>query len=267
MTIIPSHGVTKSAMRKKVEEKLLKVAGISRLEETHMTELKDKWLVVTNKECKTQVKREAERILKGVTLQIMNPTYSQPGNIAKEHRNPILVTYAAALQIAAENGPEITNVATPLQSKRNCIVLFNALDTELYPRQPQMKQNNNKDDKENNSLLNETTTTWRDELKDTLTETTKLLEEKIDAKAKKLEAHLNNNLNATLKELQSALICEVATMILTQREKEMEKINISIVKAISNAINAGQNQHYITPTDNYPELTPENQLIANNITP
>ena len=130
-----------------------------------------------------------------------------------------------------------------------------------------MKQNNSNDDKGNNSLLNETTTTWRDELKDTLTETTKLLEEKIDAKAKELEAHLNNNLNATLKELQSALIREVATMILTQLEKEMEKINISIVKAVSNAINAGQNQHYITPTDNYPELTPENQLIANNITP
>ena len=47
----------------------------------------------------------------------------------------------------------------------------------------------------------------------------------------------------------------------------MEKMNVSIEKAVSNAINAGQNQHYITPTDNYPELTPENQLIAKNITP
>ena len=53
-------------MREKVEEKLLKVAGISRLEETHMTEQKGKWLVVTNKACKSQVKREVERIIKGV---------------------------------------------------------------------------------------------------------------------------------------------------------------------------------------------------------
>ena len=68
MSIIPIHGVTKSAMREKVEEKLLKVAGISRLEETHMTELKGKWLVVNNKECKAQVKKEVERILNSVTL-------------------------------------------------------------------------------------------------------------------------------------------------------------------------------------------------------
>ena len=94
-----------------------------------MTELKGKWLVVTNKVCKSQVKREVERILKGVTLQIMHPTYTQPGTIAKEYRNPKFVTYAAALQEAAENGPEVINVATTRQSKRNCIVIFNALDS------------------------------------------------------------------------------------------------------------------------------------------
>ena len=69
MAIILIHGVTKSAMREKVEEKLLKeVVEISRLEETHMTELKGKWLVVNNKECKAQVKKEVERILNSVTL-------------------------------------------------------------------------------------------------------------------------------------------------------------------------------------------------------
>ena len=57
MDIIPIHGVTKNAIRYKVEEKLLKVAGISILEEAHMTELKGKLLVVTNKACKSQVKR------------------------------------------------------------------------------------------------------------------------------------------------------------------------------------------------------------------
>ena len=104
------------------------------------------------------------------------------------------------------------------------------VDTESYPRLPHKKQNNNKDDQENNSLSNETTTTWRGELKETLTETTKLLEEKSEAKAKELEVHLNNILNDTLKEFQSTLLREVATMILTQLEKQMEKMNVSIEK-------------------------------------
>ena len=65
MNVIPIHGVTKSAVKKKVAENLLKVVGISRLEETHISELKEKWLVVKNKACKSQVKREVERILKG----------------------------------------------------------------------------------------------------------------------------------------------------------------------------------------------------------
>ena len=76
MAIIPIHGVTKSAMKEKVEEKLLKVAEISRLEETHMIEQKGKWLVVTKNACKAQVKREVERILKSVTLHIVHPIYT-----------------------------------------------------------------------------------------------------------------------------------------------------------------------------------------------
>ena len=100
-------------MKVKFEEKPLKVAGISILEKIHMTEQNGKWSVVINKACRPQVKREVERILKGVTLHIMiNPTYTQPETVAKEHCNPTLVTYEAALQAAAENGPEITNVAT-----------------------------------------------------------------------------------------------------------------------------------------------------------
>ena len=47
----------------------------------------------------------------------------------------------------------------------------------------------------------------------------------------------------------------------------MEKVNVSIDKAVSNVLNAGQNQHYITPTNNSPTLAPKNQLIANQITP
>ena len=78
-----------------------------------------------------------------------------------------------------------------------------------------------------------------------------------------MEIHLND----TLKEFQSTLLREVATMISTQLKNQMDKINVSIDKVVSNALNAGMNQHYITPTDNSSPLTPENQLITNQITP
>ena len=52
-------------------------------------------------------------------------------------------------------------------------------------------------------------------------------------------------------------------MISTQLEKQMKKMNVSIDNAVSNALNAGHNQQYSTPTDNSPTLTPENQPIAN----
>ena len=135
-----------------------------------------------------QVKRDVERILKGVTLQIMtNSTYTQPRTVAKEHRNPILVTYAQALQVAAENRLEITNKETSHLSKRNCIVLFNALDTKSFPKLPQKKENKNdkQDDQKINSSSNETTTCWREELQETLVETTKLLE-KTNTKSKRI---------------------------------------------------------------------------------
>ena len=56
-------------------------------------------------------------------------------------------------------------------------------------------------------------------------------------------------------------------MISTQLEKQMEKMNVRMDKIVSNAPNAGHNQQYSTPTDDLPTLTPENQLIANQITP
>ena len=49
-----------------------------------------------------------------MTLKIITPEYkNRPGTISKEHRNPTLVSYAAALQRETENGPTIKNVATP----------------------------------------------------------------------------------------------------------------------------------------------------------
>ena len=48
----------------------------------------------------------------------------------------------------------------------------------------------------------------------------------------------------------------------------MKKMNVNIDKTVSNAINASQNQHYISPTTNSPPSTPtDNQLLVNNITP
>ena len=108
MAIIPIYGVTKTAMIDKVQDKLRQVAGISGIEETHLTIDKGKWLVVTNKACKNQVKKEVDRILRETTLKIIAPEYNnQPGTISKEHRNPTLVSYAAAFQREIENGPTI----------------------------------------------------------------------------------------------------------------------------------------------------------------
>ena len=58
MAIIPIYRVTKIAMTDKVQEKLRQVAGISGVEETHLTLDKGKWLVVTNKACKTKSKKK-----------------------------------------------------------------------------------------------------------------------------------------------------------------------------------------------------------------
>ena len=85
----------------------------------------------------------------------------------------------------------------------------------------------------------------------TLAETTKLLEEKSNTKAKELEAHLNNTLNATLKNFQRTPLREVATMILTQIERQINKTNVSIDKAVSTTIHTGQNQNYTAPKDTF----------------
>ena len=166
----------------------------------------------------------------GVTLHIRYPIYTQPGTVPKEHRNSTLVSYSSALQTIAEHSQEIQNVATPHQSKRNCIVFYNALDNESFPKLPQKKQhyNNTQEEKDNNSLSNETVTTWREELQEKLAETIKLLEENNHTKEKELEVHLHNTLNATLKEFQGTLLREFSTMISTQLEQQMKTMNVSI---------------------------------------
>ena len=96
---------------------------------------------MTNKVCKNQVKKEVDRILWEMNLKIIVPGYNnQPGTISKEHRNPTLVSYAAALQRETENGPTIKNVATPRQSKRSCVVLYGA--TNVFPPKRANKRQN-----------------------------------------------------------------------------------------------------------------------------
>ena len=98
------YGVTKIAMTKKVQEKLRQIAGISGIEESLLTLDKRKWLVATNKSCKTQVKKEVDHILREMTLNIIALEYNnQLGIISKEHRNQTLVSYATALQRETEN--------------------------------------------------------------------------------------------------------------------------------------------------------------------
>ena len=58
MAIIPNYGATKTVTTDKVEEQLLQLARISGVKETHLSLNKGRWLVVTNKVCKTQVKKK-----------------------------------------------------------------------------------------------------------------------------------------------------------------------------------------------------------------
>ena len=99
-----------------------------------------------------------------------------------------------------------------------------------FSKLPQKKQhyNNTQEEKDNNSLSNETVTTWREELQEKLAETIKLLEENNHTKEKELEVHLDNTLNATLKEFQGTLLREFSTMISTQLEQQMKTMNVSI---------------------------------------
>ena len=108
MPIFPNYSVTKTVMTDKVEGKLLKVAGISSVENTHLSQNKGQWLVVTRKAYKTQVKTEVDHILRGMTLHIISPTYNDiPGTIAREYRDLKLISYAVALQGEIEHGPKI----------------------------------------------------------------------------------------------------------------------------------------------------------------
>ena len=131
-----------------------------------------------------------------MNLKIIVPEYNnQQGTISKEHRNPTLVSYAAALQRETENGPTIKNVTTPRQSKRPCVVLYVA--TNVFPPKRGNKRQNRASietttetiEQETKSIESPeittatvehetqsiesvafTTSTWKDELQDKLDE-------------------------------------------------------------------------------------------------
>ena len=89
MSIIPIYRVTKATRTYKVQDNFLQVADISTVKDTHLSLDKGKWLVVTSKSCKDQVKKEVDHIYREVTLKIIAPEYNnQPGTITREYRNP-----------------------------------------------------------------------------------------------------------------------------------------------------------------------------------
>ena len=99
MSIIPIYRVTKATRTYKVQDNFLQVADISTVKDTHLSLDKGKWLVVTSKSCKDQVKKEVDHIYREVTLKIIAPEYNnQPGTITREYRNPTLVSYAETVQ-------------------------------------------------------------------------------------------------------------------------------------------------------------------------
>ena len=131
----------KNSNDKKVQKKHRQVAGISGIEETHLTLDKGKWLVATNKSCKTQVKKEVDRILREMTLKIIALEYNnQLEIISKEHRNPTLVSYAAALQRKTENGSIIKKRGNPKVIKTSmCCTIWS--DQSFPPKRENKRQN------------------------------------------------------------------------------------------------------------------------------
>ena len=100
--------MTKTSMIDKVEELLLQIIGVSSIEETHISKNKEKWLIITRKDCKHQVKTEVDRILIDTTLHIIFPKHNnQHGTLKREHRNPTIVYYDTALQKESKYESEI----------------------------------------------------------------------------------------------------------------------------------------------------------------
>ena len=69
---IPIHRISKTVTKKKVNKKLNKVSGIYSIKRTHLTKKRGTWPVITNKIKKTQTKRDIEKIINNLTLQIVS---------------------------------------------------------------------------------------------------------------------------------------------------------------------------------------------------
>ena len=54
MAVVPIHGISKTAMKEKLEGKLQKILELKSIEETHLAERNLKWLIVTSKQIKTK---------------------------------------------------------------------------------------------------------------------------------------------------------------------------------------------------------------------
>ena len=77
-------------MKGKVEGKLYKMLGLKSIEENHLTERNGKWLILTTKASKDQVKHDVEKILSGLTQHILTPGLSQPKGIQDySHIHPL----------------------------------------------------------------------------------------------------------------------------------------------------------------------------------
>ena len=64
MVVVPIKGISKEGIQEKAEEKLYKTSELRSIKETHFTKINGKWLLLTSKRDKGQVKREAEKLLK-----------------------------------------------------------------------------------------------------------------------------------------------------------------------------------------------------------
>lgn len=72
--VIPIERITKIAMKEKLYEQLTKISGVYTTEETHLTEKREKWLIIRNKIINTQTKRDIEIIIKNLAVSYFLPS-------------------------------------------------------------------------------------------------------------------------------------------------------------------------------------------------
>lgn len=134
---MPIHEIVNGAMKGKFQEKLIKIAGIKSIEETHLTDKHGRFLFLTLKLVKTQVKREVESIIQRLHFKSCPPYWE---HIPEYCRKPSETQYFSLTQQLFKKKLNQSHKWKILfygkNNKRNYIVLFSNPCPQIFPKLP-----------------------------------------------------------------------------------------------------------------------------------